>query len=105
VNDRNGYILNNLSRTSELLLEANQLTTDYQNNLELTSQDAQRELLQIQKLQQETLNAEVKFIQSKINNEQVKARETRAWKKKLILRQVKPEIDTLTDAIMTKLSM
>jgi hypothetical protein len=51
------------------------------------------------------LNAEVKFIQSKINNEQVKARETRAWKKKLILRQVKPEIDTLTDAIMTKLSM
>ena len=67
VNDRNGYILNNLSRTSELLLEANQLTTDYQNNLELTSQDAQRELLQIQKLQQETLNAEVKFIQSKIH--------------------------------------
>jgi len=105
VNDRNGYILNNLSRTSELLLEANQLTRDYQNNLEITSQDAQRELLQIQKLQQETLNAEVKFIQSKINNEQVKARETRAWKKKLILRQVKPEIDTLTNAIMTKLSM
>ena len=43
MNQRNEYILDNLSKASEMLSTANELTTEYETELKATKKQAQQE--------------------------------------------------------------
>jgi len=49
MNERNEYVLDNLSKASEMLKTAEELTTQYENDLALTKKEAQREINEAQK--------------------------------------------------------
>merc|ERR1712070_446348 len=63
MNQRNEYVLNNLSEASSKLREATELTAKYEAELLTTKKAAQKEINEIQKLQKESLDAEVELSQ------------------------------------------
>ena len=48
MNQRNEYILDNLSKASEMLITAEELTTQYEADLSTTKKEAQQEISQLQ---------------------------------------------------------
>nr|WLD05941.1 ATP synthase CF0 subunit II [Meringosphaera mediterranea] len=104
VNDRNAYILENLSRAGDLLLQANQLTTDYKTNLERTSQDVQRESLQSHKAQKELLDAALKSVQQKANLKKIVMEEMHAEDRREYVENGEAYVDFLTQSISYILS-
>jgi F0F1-type ATP synthase membrane subunit b/b' len=55
INQRNEYILDNLSKASEMLSTANELTNEYETELKATKKLAQQEIIKSQK------NSKTKF--------------------------------------------
>ena len=51
INQRNEYILYNLSKASEMLTTSNELTAEYETELRATKKQAQQEIVQSQKIQ------------------------------------------------------
>ena len=49
INNRNNYILENLSQSSDLLTQADELTNKYETELKTRRQEAQSEIKQVQK--------------------------------------------------------
>jgi F-type H+-transporting ATPase subunit b len=49
INERNEYILDNLAKASDMLIEANSLTTEYEEALAKTRKDASLDVTQSQK--------------------------------------------------------
>ena len=63
MNQRNEYVLDNLSKASEMLRKATELTTQYEGELAETKKGAAKEISQSQKLQKEGFNTEVELSQ------------------------------------------
>jgi F0F1-type ATP synthase membrane subunit b/b' len=58
INQRNEYILDNLSKASEMLTTANELTAEYETELKATKKQAQQEIVSSQKIQKQSFEIE-----------------------------------------------
>merc|ERR1712157_417503 len=72
IEERKDYILTNLSKASDTLRKANELTTKYEQELEDVRKQAQLEITKSQKIHKEILEVEVnisqKYIDSLLDN-------------------------------------
>ena len=68
IEERKEYILTNLSEASNILAEANTLTTQYEQELEDVRKQAQLEIAKSQKIHKEILEVEVNISQKYIDN-------------------------------------
>jgi F-type H+-transporting ATPase subunit b len=68
IEERNEYILTNLGKASEILLEANRLTAEYEKELSNIRKEAQLEIINSQKTHKEILELEVNISQKSVDN-------------------------------------
>jgi len=68
IEERKEYILTNLSEASKILAEANQLTTQYEQELDNVRKEAQLEITKSQKIHKEILEVELNISQKYIDN-------------------------------------
>ena len=68
ITERNEYILNNLAKASKTLAEANQLTAQYEQELNSVRKEAQLEITNSQKIHKEILEIELNISQKYIDN-------------------------------------
>ena len=68
IEERKEYILTNLSEASKVLAEANQLTTQYEQELDNVRKEAQLEITKSQKIHKEILEVELNISQKYIDN-------------------------------------
>lgn len=68
IEERKEYILTNLSEASKILAEANQLTTEYEQELNDVRKEAQLEITKSQKIHKEILEVELNISQKYIDN-------------------------------------
>ena len=66
--ERKEYILTNLGKASEILAEANKLTTQYEQELADVRKEAQLEITNSQKIHKEILEVELNISQKYIDN-------------------------------------
>jgi F-type H+-transporting ATPase subunit b len=68
MDERKEYILTNLGKASQLLSEANKLTTQYEQELANVRKEAQLEITNSQKIHKEILEVELNISQKYIDN-------------------------------------
>ena len=68
IEERKEYILTNLGKASEILAEANKLTTEYEQELASVRKEAQLEITNSQKIHKEILEIELNISQKYIDN-------------------------------------
>ena len=68
IEERKEYILNNLSKASEILAEASTLTKQYEQQLTSVRKEAQLEITNSQKIHKEILEIELNISQKYIDN-------------------------------------
>ena len=68
IEERKEYILTNLGKASEILAEANKLTTEYEQELTRVRKEAQLEITNSQKIHKEILEIELNISQKYIDN-------------------------------------
>jgi F-type H+-transporting ATPase subunit b len=68
IEERKEYILTNLGKASEILAEANKLTTQYEEELANVRKEAQLEITNSQKIHKEILEIELNISQKYIDN-------------------------------------
>jgi F-type H+-transporting ATPase subunit b len=105
IDQRNEYILDNLTKASDMLATASELTTQYESELAVTKKDAQKEISELQKIQKETFNKELDLSQTYINTLVQKILTNFAEKKENVLTNLAPEIDSLSNQMIKALFM
>ena len=68
IEERKEYILGNLAKASEILAKANELTTQYEQELSNVRKEAQLEITNSQKIHKEILEIELNISQKYIDN-------------------------------------
>lgn len=105
IEERKEYILTNLGKASELLAEANKLTTQYEDELANIRKEAQSEITNSQNIHKEILDLEInisqKFLDNLLNNIQTDFEN----KKTSTLNNLEDSVQTLCENINTKLSI
>jgi|TARA_B110000977_G_scaffold80935_1_gene108348 F-type H+-transporting ATPase subunit b len=105
ITERNEFILNNLSKASETLTQASELTTQYEQELSRVRKEAQSEIAQSQKIHKEILDIELNISQKSIDNLLDNITKEFFIKKEKILANLDNEINTLSTQIENKLSI
>ena len=68
IEERNEYILTNLGKASEILLQANRVTAQYEKELSNIRKEAQLEITNSQKIHKEILEIELTISQKSVDN-------------------------------------
>jgi len=105
ITERNQYILNNLSKASEILANSNKLTTQYEQELNIVQKEAQLEIKNSQKIHQEILEIELDISQKYIDNLLDTITTDLTNKKNLALNDLNSIVEVLCLKIETKLSI
>ena len=105
ITERNDFILNNLSKASDTLAKANELTAQYEQELNSVRKEAQLEIANSQKIHKEILDIELNISQKYIDNLLESITNEFLNKKETILSNLGNEIQTLTIEIENKLSI
>ena len=105
ITERNQYILNNLSKASEILADSNKLTTQYEQELNIVQKEAQLEIKNSQKIHQEILEIELDISQKYIDNLLDTITVDLTNKKNLALNNLDSIVEVLCAKIETKLSI
>lgn len=105
ITERNDFILNNLSKASDTLAKANELTTQYEQELNSVRKEAQLEIANSQKIHKEILDIELNISQKYIDNLLESITKEFLSKKESVLGNLGNEIQVLTTEIENKLSI
>jgi F-type H+-transporting ATPase subunit b len=105
IEERKEYILTNLSEASKVLAEANQLTTQYEQELENVRKQAQLEITKSQKIHKEILEVEVNISQKYIDNLLDTITQDLLTKKEIALNNLDDIVQSLATNIETKLAI
>ena len=105
IEERKEYILTNLSKASEILAEANNLTTQYEQELDSVRKEAQLEITNSQKIHKEILEAELKISQKYIDNLLDVIQKDLLSKKDTALNSLDDIVKSLSKDIETRLSI
>ena len=102
MNQRNEYILDNLSKASNMLVTAEELTTQYETELAATKQDAQKEINDLQQIQKESFVTELNLSQNYIDAIVQKILNDFATKKQTVIADLDKEISNLATLIIKR---
>ena len=105
IEERKEYILTNLSKASELLAEANKLTTQYEEELANVRKEAQLEITNSQKIHKEILEIELNISQTYIDNLLDTIQKDLLTKKNMALNSLDEIVQSLCTDIETRLSI
>ena len=105
IEERKEYILTNLSEASKILAEANQLTTEYEQELDNVRKEAQLEITKSQKIHKEILEVEVNISQKYIDNLLDTITKDLLAKKDIALNSLDEIVQSLCVNIETRLSI
>jgi len=105
ITERNEYFLNNLAKASEILSEANKLTTQYEEELSSVRKEAQLEITNSQKIHKEILDIELNISQKYIDNLLDTITVDLTDKKNTALNSLDNIVQSLCRKIETKLSI
>jgi F-type H+-transporting ATPase subunit b len=105
IEERKEYILTNLSEASKFLAEANQLTTQYEQELENVRKEAQLEITKSQKIHKEILEVELNISQKYIDNLLDTITKDLLAKKEIALNSLDEIVQSLCSNIETKLAI
>ena len=105
IEERKEYILTNLSEASKLLSEANQLRTQYEQELEKVRKEAQLEITKSQKIHKEILEVELNISQKYIDNLLDTITKDLLAKKDIALNSLDEIVKSLCSSIETRLAI
>lgn len=105
IEERKEYILNNLGKASELLSEADKLTTQYEQELTSVRKEAQLEITNSQKINKEILEIELNISQKYIDNLLDTIQKDLLSKKNTALNSLDEIVQSLCVDIETRLSI
>ena len=105
IEERNEYILTNLGKASELLEEANKLTTQYEQELSRVRKEAQLEITNSQKIHKEILETELDISQKYIDKLLDTIQKDLLSKKNIALNSLDDIVQSLCADIETRLSI
>lgn len=105
IEERKDYILTNLGKASELLEEANKLTTQYEQELNTVRKEAQLEIINSQKIHKEILETELDISQKYIDNLLDTIQKDLLSKKNIALNSLDEIVQSLCANIETRLSI
>ena len=105
IEERKEYILTNLGKASEILSEANKLTTQYEEELNSVRKEAQLEITNSQKIHKEILETELNISQKYIDNLLDTITEDLLAKKEIALNSLDEIVKSLCLDIETRLSI
>lgn len=103
MNQRNEYVLDNLSKASEMLRKATELTTQYESELATTKKNAAKEISESQKIQKEGFDTEVELSQKYLDTLVQKILSNFATKKQIVIDNLEPEINSLSKQMINVL--
>jgi F-type H+-transporting ATPase subunit b len=103
VNERNEHVLDNLSKASEMILISSKLIAQYESELTLTKKEAKKEVSELQKLQKETFDNELKVSQKAIDSIVQNILDSFTKKKQIVLTNIGSEVDSLSKTMLNKL--
>jgi F-type H+-transporting ATPase subunit b len=105
IEERKEYILTNLSKASEILAEANNLTTQYEQELDSVRKEAQSEITNSQKIHKEILEVELNISQKYIDNLLDTITKDLLTKKDIALNSLDEIVTSLCSNIETRLAI
>ena len=105
IEERKEYILTNLGKASEILAEANKLTTQYEQELNSVRKEAQLEITNSQKIHKEILEIELNISQKYVDNLLDTIQKDLLTKKNIALNSLDKIVQSLCADIETKLSI
>jgi F-type H+-transporting ATPase subunit b len=105
IEERKEYILTNLSEASKILAEANQLTTQYEQELNNVRKEAQLEITKSQKIHKEILEVELNISQKYIDNLLDTITKDLLAKKDIALNSLDEIVKSLCSSIETRLAI
>ena len=105
IEERKEYILTNLGKASEILAEANKLTTQYEEELANVRREAQLEITNSQKIHKEILEVELNISQKYIDNLLDTITKDLLAKKDIALNSLDEIVQSLCVNIETRLSI
>jgi F-type H+-transporting ATPase subunit b len=105
IEERKEYILGNLSKASEILAEANELTTKYEQELSNVRKEAQLEITNSQKIHKEILEIELNISQKYIDNLLDTITQDLLEKKNIALSSLDRIVQSLCTEIESRLSI
>jgi F-type H+-transporting ATPase subunit b len=105
IEDRKEYILTNLGKASEILSEADKLTTQYEQELTSVRKEAQLEITNSQKIHKEILEIELNISQKYIDNLLDTIQKDLLSKKDIALNSLDDIVQSLCVTIETRLSI
>jgi F-type H+-transporting ATPase subunit b len=105
ITERNDFVITNLAKASETLTKANELTTQYEQELNSVRKEAQSEIANSQKIHKEILDIELNISQKYIDNLLDNITQEFLIKKESIINNLDDQIDVLTTQIESKLSI
>ena len=105
IEERKEYILTNLSKASEILAEANKLTTQYEQELDSVRKEDQLEITNSQKIHKEILEVELNISQKYIDNLLDTITKDLLAKKDIALNSLDDIVQTLCANIETRLAI
>ena len=105
IEERKEYILTNLGKASEVLAEANKLTTQYEQELNNVRKEAQLEITNSQKIHKEILELELKISQNYVDNLLDTIQKDLLEKKNIALNSLEDIVKSLCADIETRLSI
>lgn len=105
LNERNEYVLDNLNKTSDLIILSNELSSEYEKVITNVKKDAKDKILKLQKIQRDLFDSELKITQIEIENLTKMVFERRKEKKNAILNTILQEqIKYLASSIIFRIS-
>jgi len=105
IEERKEYILTNLGKASEILAEANKLTSEYEQELDSVRKEAQLEITNSQKIHKEILEVELNISQKYIDNLLDNITKDLLAKKNTALNSLDDIVQSLCANIETRLSI
>ena len=105
IEERKEYILTNLGKASEILTEANKLTTQYEQELNSVRKEAQLEITNSQKIHKEILEIELNVSQKYVDNLLDTIQKDLLTKKDIALNSLDEIVQSLCANIETRLSI
>jgi F-type H+-transporting ATPase subunit b len=105
VSERNEFILTNLANASETLAKANEMTAEYEQELESVRKQAQLEITNSQKIHKEIFEIELDISQKYIDNLLDKLTKDILSKKEIALNSLETVTQSLCTEIESKLSI
>jgi len=105
IEERKDYVLTNLSKASDTLRKANELTTKYEQELEDVRKQAQLEITKSQKIHKEILEVEVNISQKYIDSLLDNITKDLLSKKEIALNNLDEIVQSLAANIETRLAI